>query len=61
VDAAKFIINRWEERGYATEFANFIVGEEGIKWLAKPSLFHNISARGFTKFEADLIGILILA
>jgi iron complex outermembrane receptor protein len=36
--------SRWEERGYATEF-NFIVGEEGIKWLAKPSFtFHNISA-----------------
>jgi iron complex outermembrane receptor protein len=50
VDAAKFIINRWEERGYATEFANFIVGEEGIKWLAKPSLHFIISQPGsFTK------------
>jgi hypothetical protein len=30
VDAAKFYDkSRWEERGYA-EFANFIVGEEGM-------------------------------
>jgi iron complex outermembrane receptor protein len=38
VDAAKFYLkSRWEERGYAAEFADFIVGEEGNQWLAKPS------------------------
>jgi iron complex outermembrane receptor protein len=37
VDAAKFYLkSRWEERGYAAEFADFIVGaEEGNQWLAK--------------------------
>jgi iron complex outermembrane receptor protein len=31
VDAAKFYLkSRWEERGYAAEFADFIVGEEAI-------------------------------
>ena len=58
VDAAKFYYkSRWEERGYATEFADFIVGENGLKWLVKPSFaFHNISASaGFHKeFDADL-------
>jgi iron complex outermembrane receptor protein len=58
VDAAKFYYkSRWEERGYETEFADFIVGEDGLKWLVKPSFtFHNISASaGFHKeFEADL-------
>jgi iron complex outermembrane receptor protein len=35
VDAAKFYLkSRWEERGYAAEFADFIVGEEGNQWLA---------------------------
>ncbi|MFB0909468.1 MAG: TonB-dependent receptor, partial [Flavobacterium sp.] len=58
VDAAKFYLkSRWEERGYATEFADFIVGEEGNQWLAKPSFtFHNVSASaGFHKeFAANL-------
>ena len=58
VDAAKFYYkSRWKERGYETEFADFIVGEDGLKWLVKPSFtFHNISASaGFHKeFEADL-------
>jgi iron complex outermembrane receptor protein len=58
VDAAKFYLkSRWEERGYAAEFADFIVGEEGNQWLAKPSFtFHNVSASaGFHKeFAADL-------
>ncbi|SDG97519.1 iron complex outermembrane recepter protein [Flavobacterium omnivorum] len=58
VDATKFYLkSRWEERGYATEFADFIVGEQGNQWLTKPSFtFHNISASaGFHKeFEADL-------
>ncbi|MFV8356306.1 TonB-dependent receptor [Flavobacterium sp. XS1P32] len=58
VDAAKFYYkSRWEERGYETEFADFIVREDGLKWLVKPSFtFHNISASaGFHKeFEADL-------
>jgi iron complex outermembrane receptor protein len=52
VDAAKFYLkSRWEERGYAAEFADFIVGEEGNQWLAKPSFtFHNVSASaGFHK------------
>lgn len=58
LDAAKFYLkSRWEERGYAGEFAGFIVGEEGNQWLAKPSFtFHNVSASaGFHKeFAADL-------
>ncbi|MBG6187014.1 TonB-dependent receptor [Flavobacterium sp. CAN_S2] len=58
VDATKFYLkSRWEERGYATVFADFIVGEQGNQWLTKPSFtFHNISAStGFHKeFEADL-------
>ena len=58
VDAANFYYkSRWEERGYETEFADFIVREDGLKWLAKPSFaFHNISASaGFHKeFDADL-------
>jgi iron complex outermembrane receptor protein len=58
VDAAKFYYkSRWEERGYETEFADFIVGEDGLKWLVKPSFtFHNISASaGFHKeFDASL-------
>ena len=58
VDATKFYLkSRWEERGYATEFADFIVGEQGNQWLTKPSFtFHNISASaGFHKeFDARL-------
>jgi iron complex outermembrane receptor protein len=52
VDAAKFYLkSRWEERGYDTEFADFIVGEQGNQWLTKPSFtFHNVSASaGFHK------------
>jgi hypothetical protein len=51
------LLEIWEERGYAAEFADFIVGEEGNQWLAKPSFtFHNVSASaGFHKeFAADL-------
>ena len=58
VDATKFYLkSRWEERGYATEFADFIVGEQGNQWLTKPSFtFHNISASaGFHKeFDTSL-------
>jgi iron complex outermembrane receptor protein len=51
VDAAKFYLkSRWEERGYAAEFADFIVGEEGNQWLAKPSFtFHNVSVQDSIK------------
>jgi iron complex outermembrane receptor protein len=52
LDAAKFYLkSRWAERGYATEFADFIVGEDGNQWLTKPSFtFHNVSASaGFHK------------
>jgi iron complex outermembrane receptor protein len=58
VDVTKFYLkSRWEERGYTTEFDDFIVGEQGNQWLTKPSFtFHNISASvGFHKeFEANL-------
>lgn len=58
VDATKFYLkSRWEERGYATEFADFIVGEQGNQWLTKPSFtFHNIStSAGFHKeFDTSL-------
>jgi iron complex outermembrane receptor protein len=49
--------SRWEERGYAAEFADFIVGEKAINGWQKPSFtFHNVSASaGFHKeFAADL-------
>jgi iron complex outermembrane receptor protein len=58
VDATKFYLkSRWEERGYETEFADFIAGEQGNQWLTKPRFtFHNISAStGFHKeFSKDL-------
>jgi len=58
VQATKFYFkSRWDERGYNSEFADFIVGEQGNQWLAKPSFtFHNISAStGFHKeFGQDL-------
>lgn len=58
VEATKFYFkSRWDERGYNSEFADFIVGEQGNQWLAKPSFtFHNISAStGFHKeFGQDL-------
>ena len=58
VDAAKFYLkSRWDERGYASQFSHFIVGEDGDKWLVKPSFaFHNLSSSlGFHKeFEKDL-------
>lgn len=52
VEATKFYFkSRWDERGYDSQFADFIVGEQGNQWLAKPSFtFHNISAStGFHK------------
>jgi iron complex outermembrane receptor protein len=48
--------SRWEERGYAAEFADFIVGEEGNQWLAKPSftfiMFQQV--QDSKEFAADL-------
>jgi iron complex outermembrane receptor protein len=52
VDAVKFYLkSRWEERGYPTEFADFIVGEQGNQLLTKPNFtFHNVSvSSGFHK------------
>jgi iron complex outermembrane receptor protein len=37
-----FYLKRWEKRGYAAEFADFIVGEEGNQWLAKPHNFQQV-------------------
>lgn len=58
VDAAKFYLkSRWNERGYQSQFSRFITGEDGDKWLVKPSFaFHNLSSSvGFHKeFEKDL-------
>ncbi|CAH0334452.1 Vitamin B12 transporter BtuB [Flavobacterium sp. CECT 9288] len=58
VDAAKFYSkSRWNERGYQSQFSRFITGEDGDKWLVKPSFaFHNLSSSvGFHKeFEKDL-------
>ncbi len=46
IEATKFYLkSRWNERGYDTEFSNFIVGEDGNQWLTKPNFdYHNISA-----------------
>ena len=52
VEANKFYLkSRWDERGYGSEFADFIVGEQGNQWLTKPRFtFHNIAASaGFHK------------
>jgi iron complex outermembrane receptor protein len=45
-----------EKRGYAAEFADFIVGEEAINGWQPSFTFHNVSASaGFHKeFAADL-------
>ncbi|MFD0777864.1 TonB-dependent receptor plug domain-containing protein [Flavobacterium myungsuense] len=57
-DATKFYFkSRWDERGYNSEFASFVVGDFANQWLTKPTFtFHNISSSiGFYKvFENDL-------
>ena len=57
IDATKFYQkSRWEERGYDSEFSDFIVGDYGTQWLTKPTFtYHNISASvGFHKeFESN--------
>lgn len=52
INATKYyFISRWDERGYSTKFANFIVGDFGIQRLTKPQFdFQNVSASiGFLK------------
>jgi iron complex outermembrane receptor protein len=52
VDAAKSLLEiTMGRKSYDTEFADFIVGEQGNQWLTKPSFtFHNVSASaGFHK------------
>ena len=46
IEATKYYLkSRWIERGYATEFSHFIMGEEGNQWLTKPTFdYHNMSA-----------------
>jgi iron complex outermembrane recepter protein len=46
IKATKYYLKtRWDERGYTSEFSNFIVGESGSQWLTKPAFtFHNFSA-----------------
>ena len=45
IEASKFYLkSRWLERGYDTQFSNFIVGENGNQWFTKPNfVFHNVS------------------
>lgn len=60
IDAAKFYFKtNWEEKGYDTQFAHFVVGESenGTQWLVKPQFhFQNVSASvGFLKqFKSNL-------
>ncbi len=44
-NAVKYYLkSRWDERGFNTQFSNFIVGESGNQWLTKPRFtFHNLS------------------
>lgn len=52
IDATKYYQkSRWEERGYAEKYPQFVVGDYGNQWLTKPSFdFHNASASaGFNK------------
>ena len=46
IEATKYYLkSRWIERGYATEFSHFIMGEEGNQWFTKPTFdYHNMSA-----------------
>jgi iron complex outermembrane receptor protein len=55
VTAKFYLKSRWEERGYAAG-ADFIVGEEGNQWLAKPSLPFIMfpKCRIHKEFAADL-------
>lgn len=57
IEATKFYYkSRWTERGYDTDFSNFIVGESGYQWLTKPEFtYHNLSGGlGFHKeFKND--------
>lgn len=51
-DASKFYFkSRWDERGYNSEFASFVVGDYATQWLTEPTFtFHNISSSiGFHK------------
>ncbi len=57
-DATKFYFkSRWEERGYSSEFASFVVGDYANQLLTEPTfIFHNISGSvGFHKaFDSGL-------
>lgn len=57
-DATKFYFkSRWEERGYNSEFASFVIGDYANQLLTEPSFtFHNISSSvGFHKaFDSGL-------
>lgn len=57
-NATKFYFkSRWEERGYSSEFASFIVGDYANQLLTEPTFtFHNISGSvGFHKaFDSGL-------
>lgn len=58
IDATKFYFKSlWDEKGYNSHFASFVVGDYANQWLTKPTFtFHNISSSiGFHKvFENDL-------
>ena len=45
IDASKFYLkSRWTERGYDSQFSNFIITEVGNQWFTNPNFtFHNIS------------------
>ncbi|KAB1156133.1 TonB-dependent receptor [Flavobacterium luteum] len=58
IDATKFYFKSlWDEKGYNSNFADFVAGDYANQWLTKPTFtFHNISSSiGFHKvFENDL-------
>lgn len=52
INASKFYFkSRWDERGYNSEFASFLVGDYATQWLTEPTFtFHNVSSSiGFHK------------
>lgn len=56
IDARKYYQkSRWLKRGYNETFSEFIAGDYGTQWFAKPNfIFHNISASaGFSKKTAN--------
>ncbi|MEJ2584059.1 MAG: TonB-dependent receptor [Robiginitalea sp.] len=56
IDAQKFYrTSRWEERGYDTEFPEFVVEDLGTQLLTNPVFdYHNLSATAGARWQLDL-------